>query len=492
MTSVQFIVVLVYMVIMMLIGYYTMKAQGGNEVTQEDFFLAGRNLGWLPLTFTIAGTYFSTYAMMGVAGALFKQGIPWITVSVSTPIIVSLVMWHIGRRIWYLGSKNGYITPADMLDDYYSSKTMRVLTALVNIAFCIPYVTIQIIGGAKILQMASGGAIPFSTGAWIILFVILAYVMMGGMAAVAWTDVIQSLLLLGGMYIGGVYAAYYMFNSPTDLWAKAIQEIPKHLTMPGGLGNLTWLGIFSTSLMIAIGMVPGGAPFWMRCYASGGLKAIKISAGLQPLLLSLAYLFATTLVGTGGRLTWPSISNPDNIFLELMANYASPLVIGLVFAAIIAAGMSTADSNLHAISSVLSIDIYKQFINPNATDKQIVWVGRLVILIIGLASLWVSMKWAGMIVPLAFIAMSISMQLAPPLVAALFWEKASTRGAVIGLVAGLIVTYLTLYIWPHPLKIHGGFWGFAVNTFILVSISLLENRPRPREVINRFRLGASA
>ncbi|MBF7084470.1 sodium:solute symporter family protein [Desulfallas sp. Bu1-1] len=490
--SVEFVIVTLYMVASLGIGYWVMKSQSGAEgMSQDDFFLAGRGLSWLPLTFTVAGTYFSTYAMMGVAGALFKQGIPWITVCVSTPIVVSLVMWHIGRRIWYVGNKNGYITPADLLDDYFNSKTLRVLTALTNIAYCIPYVTIQIIGGAKILEMVSGGAIPFSIGAWIILFVILAYVMMGGMAAVAWTDVIQGILLLGGMYVGGLYAGYYMFNHPTDLWARAIQEIPQHLTMPGALGNLTWIGIFSTSLMIALGQVPGGAPFWMRCYASGGLKSLKISAGLQPALLSLAYLFATTLVGIGGRIIWPDIANPDNLFLQLMSTYAPPVIIGGVFAAIIAAGMSTADSNLHAISSVLSVDIYKKFINPNATEKQVVWVGRIIILVMGLASLWVSMNWSGMIVPLAFIAMSMGMQLAPPLLAALFWKRASTMGAICGLVSGLVVTYLTLYVWPNPLTIHGGFWGFMVNAAVLVVVSLFD-KPRPQEVINRFQMNASA
>lgn len=489
--SVEFAIVIAYMVLSLAIGIFVMKSMNSTgETSQEDFFLAGRGLSWLPLTFTVAGTYFSTYAMMGVAGALFKQGIPWITVSVSTPLIVSLVMWHVGKRIWYVGSKNGYITPADLLADFYNSKILRVLTALVNIAFCIPYVTIQIIGGGKIFEIASKGAIPFTIGAWIILFVILAYVMTGGMKAVAWTDVIQGVLLIAGMYVGGVYAAYYMFNSPIDLWARAAQEIPKHLTMPGALGNLTWIGIFSTSLMIALGMVPGGAPFWMRCYASSGLKSIKISAGLQPIILSFAYLFATTLVGIGGRITWPNIANPDNLFLQLMTTYAPPVIVGLVFAAIIAAGMSTADSNLHAISSVISIDIYKNFINPKATDKQIVLIGRIIILIMGLISLWISMKWSGMIVPLAFIAMSLGMQLTPPLIAALFWEKASTKGAIAGLIVGLIVTYLTLYIWTNPLTIHGGFWGFMANIATLVVVSLLD-KPMPREVIERFRISTS-
>jgi len=334
--------------------------------------------------------------------------------------------------------------------------------------------------------LASGGSIPFSIGAWIILFVILTYVMMGGMAAVAWTDVIQGVMLLGGMYVGGVYAAYYMFDNPTHLWATAIKDIPEYLTMPGALGNLTWIGIFTTSLMIALGMVPGGAPFWMRCYASGGLKSLKISAGLQPVLLSFAYLFAITLVGIGGKAMWPEMAVPDNLFLEIMSTYAPPVIIGLVFAAIVAAAMSTADSNLHAISSVISVDIYKQFINPHATEKQVVWVGRLVILLIGLISLVVSMKWSGMIVPLAFIAMSIGMQLTPPLIAALFWNKASTKGAILGLAAGLVVTYLTLYVWPNPLTVHGGFWGFSANIVVLVLVSLFD-KPRPQEVINRFK-----
>jgi len=148
--------------------------------------------------------------------------------------------------------------------------------------------------------------------------------------------------------------------------------------------------------------------------------------------------------------------------------------------------MSTADSNLHAISSVLSVDVYKQFINPHATEKQVVWVGRLIILVIGLVSLFVSMKWSGMIVPLAFIAMSMGMQLAPPLIATLFWNKASTKGAIWGLIIGVTVTYLTLYIWPSPLTIHGGFWGFAANSAVLVLISLFD-KPRPQEVINRFK-----
>src|SRR5690606_38410979 len=150
----------------------------------------------------------------------------------------------VGKRVWFLGKKFNYITASDLLGDFYNHEKLRVVVALIMLIFTIPYLQIQLTGGAYLIEVASGGVIPFWLAALLFYFIIIVYVWVGGIRAIAWTDVIYGALLFFGM----MYAGYYISSQvggPTALFAQLASSSPAHLTMPEPNGNMGYSMWFS-------------------------------------------------------------------------------------------------------------------------------------------------------------------------------------------------------------------------------------------------------
>src|SRR5699024_12813739 len=120
-------------------------------------------------------------------------------------ILFGYLYFVVGKRIWYLGKKFDYVTPSDLLGDFYNSEKVRIIVGLIVLIFTIPYLQIQLTGGAYLIELASGGVIPLWLAALLFYAVIITYVWVGGMRALAWTDIIYGALLFFGLLFVGFY-----------------------------------------------------------------------------------------------------------------------------------------------------------------------------------------------------------------------------------------------------------------------------------------------
>jgi len=170
------------------------------EQTEEEYFVAGRTFGLFVLFFTYEATLFSMWFFLGTGGFWYLHGVGfychalWMTGS-------GLLLYYFGQRIWLLGKKYNFVTPADLLAHRYGSETVRVLTALIGIGFVFPYLLLQIKGAGQLLESATrqpdGTAlIPYALGAALMLVVVVIYTVIGGGRAVGWTDAFQGFLFL--------------------------------------------------------------------------------------------------------------------------------------------------------------------------------------------------------------------------------------------------------------------------------------------------------
>ena len=445
-------------------------------VDMEDFLLYGRKAGFVVLYLTVVATFHSAFAFLGSGGFFYTHGIGFWAAGTWT-LLVGAITYVLGPRIWAVGKAFGYITPADMLADFYESEAVRVVVAVVSVVFTILYIQVQAQGLGYIINVASGDRISFELGTLILLVVAAAYLMAGGLRAVYWTDVIQGVWMYLAVWIGAMYLAFELFGGPFELWQAVRAQRPDLLSLPGPRGFFTpgmWVGM---TITLSFGIV--FQPHMMiRYYTAVDAKTLKLLGATTPIYLMTLYIPAA-LVGLGGAVAMPGLEIPDRIFPELLFAHAPPILTGVILAGVTAAAMSTLDSILHANMSVLTRDVYQRYIAPEATQAHYVLVGRLIVLALLVVGYFLSVRTFDFLVVLVTLSGSGALQLMPAVLGVCFpARRCFTRAGILaGLAASMVTLYLTLVVVPHPLGMHGGVWALLVNLALVLGVSAVTEPP---------------
>ncbi|HSM60937.1 MAG TPA: sodium:solute symporter family protein [Longimicrobiales bacterium] len=450
-------------------------------VDLEDFLLYGRKAGFVVLYLTVVATFHSAFAFLGSGGFFYTHGVGFWAAGTWT-LLVGAITYVLGTRIWALGKAFGYITPADMLADFYESEAVRVAVAVVSVVFTILYIQVQAQGLGYIINVASGGRISFEVGTLILLAVAAAYLMAGGLRAVYWTDVLQGIWMYAAVWIGALVLAYTLFDGPFDLWRRVAAERPDLLTLPGPRGFFTpgmWIGMTIT-LSFGIVFQPH---MLIRYYTAVDAKTLKLLGATTPIYLMTLYIPAA-LVGLGGALVLPDLAIPDQVFPELLFRFAPAWLTGLILAGATAAAMSTLDSILHANMTVLTRDVYQRYVRRHASQAHYVWVGRGFVLLLLVVGYMLSVRTYDFLVVLVTLSGSGALQLMPAIMGVCFpGGRAHTRAGVLaGLAVGLLTLYVTLVVRPHPLGMHGGIWALLLNWITVIVVSMRTPGPSAETV----------
>ena len=509
-----------YLVLLLAFGIQGYRRRSGNN--EVDYYLAGRGQGWIVTSLTIMATFFSSFALLGAPGMVYRDGVVFSLFSLNVPV-AGVAIYLFGTRIRKIGKEYGYVTPADMIVNHYNSKiTLRLLVALIGLLYAVPYIVIQIQAGGIIAQQLFPGEGNFEIGAIVLAFITMLYIMVGGMRSVAWTDVVQGILLVGGMFVAG-FCVVKVLGGLEEFFSAVGQLPPKSLTVPGTTGYWTPSMLFTASAFASLGSMIQPAQ-WMRFYAARSNTVLRQSALIFSVVLTLCFFFGVMLVGIGGQVLYPLVDvngfyqmnsagsllpNPavgnspgdfDQILVVVLKNHLPELfgqfgafLAALILVAIMAAAMSTADSNLHALSALITHDIYDQFIRPNASKNERVWVGRFIIVFATLVALTLVLigrysesNPLGMIVALGLLAIAFSTQLLPITVDILYLKIGTRHGAIAGLITGIssilllspispLTVYesmnLTLRLLRTTLDI--GTWGLMLNCLVFFTVSCI-------------------
>lgn len=448
------------------------------SVDMEDFLLYGRKAGFVVLYLTVVATFHSAFAFLGSGGFFYTHGVGFWAAGTWT-VLVGAITYVLGTRIWGLGKAFGYITPADMLADFYESEAVRVAVAVVSVLFTILYIQVQAQGLGYIINVASGGRISFEVGTLVLLVVAAVYLMAGGLRAVYWTDVLQGVWMYLAVWIGALVLSFELFGGPLELWRAVAAERPDLLTLPGPEGFFTpgmWIGM---TITLSFGIV--FQPHMMiRYYTAIDAKTLKLLGATTPIYLVTLYLPAA-LVGLGGALVLPDLPIPDQVFPELLFRYAPAWLTGVILAGATAAAMSTLDSILHANMTVLTRDVYQRYVAPDATQAHYVLVGRILVVALLVVGYLLSVNTFDLLVVLVTLSGSGALQLMPGILGVCFPGGSGgtfTRAGVLaGLGAGMVTLYLTLVVWSHPLGMHGGIWALLVNAAVALLVSRVTEPP---------------
>ena len=460
---------------LMILALYTLSLFGiafyasrQDKKNIKDFATAGSSLGVFVLTLTFSATYHSSYAFLGAGGFIYNNGIGWWVNGIWT-VFPGLLFWVIGRRFWYLGKTRGYMSMSQYISDVYENRTIGLIVTIIAMIFTVPYVAMQAIGSGYIFQTISGGRLKYEVGTIIFFAIMIILVWMGGMKGVALTDAAQGVFMWIGMVIGSYLILKTNFGSVAAAYQNVYQEVPSLLTLPGPNGVVTATDWISRWTVITIGMMMF-PHVTLRFFAGKSLKVLKWSSVFSSVYLTSIYIFLPA-TGMAGNILMPGLESPDTIFPELLLKYTPIVFAALVISGALAASMSTGDSQLHAVSTMVSTDIYKTYINKSADDYTQYKIARLATLAFGFCSVIVALMRPGLISDILALANGGVAALAPAMSGGIYWKKATPAGALSSILVGEAVMLFTTFVIPNPLGLMAGLWGLMAALIIFIAVS---------------------
>ncbi|RLF59809.1 MAG: sodium:solute symporter family protein [Thermoplasmata archaeon] len=466
---IEFIILIIaYFVGLILLGIY---AHRKTNKTAQDYFLANRSFGSVILFFTLAATNFSAFTFLGFAGKAYDSGFGQYGIMAFGTAIMAIMFYLIGRKVWKLGKEKGYMTPPELIGDRFNSMSLRLLFMGVMVIFTIPYLATQAIGAGYLIESVTGASIGWQIGAIFTMFVIMIYVIFGGMKGSGWTDVIQGVLMISAMTLAVVFIAINLggFEAANTM---AYNASPELFARPGG-GDYFMPMIWFSFMLLWIFADPMFPQIFSRFYTAKDEKSLKQSMILYPIIVSFLFLFPV-LIGVWAHGVGLDVAGQKDMVLPMMvANYAPGFVYAFVMVGALAALMSTADSQLLSLSTMLSHDLpFKKYRISEIN------IGRILIVILSLfAILFVIKSYnpkegiMGTLVKTTFSGLAV---LCPTTIAALYWKKATKYGCILSIIFGELVVFLITFEILPSYGILSGIWGvfIAIITLIIVSLAL--------------------
>ena len=454
------IAILLYFLILLAIGIYAHKRTGKHP---EDYFLANRNFGAIILFFTLAATNFSAFSFLGFAGKAYTDGLGQYGIMALGTSFMAIMFYFLGRKIWKLGKKKGYITPGELIGKEHGSKSLQILFALVMSIFTIPYLAIQAVGAGYILQMIFPN-LSIKIGAIIVMTVICLYVLFGGMKASGWTDVFQGLLMILAMFLAFAFISNSLGGVKNATY-NAMQVDSSLFSRPGPRNYFT-IEIWVSFLLLWIFCDPMFPQIFSRFYTAKNEDSLKMAMILYPLLISFFFLFPV-LIGVWAHGTGIEIDNPDNVLLLMVKNYTPSFIFSFVIVGALAALMSTADSQLLSLSTMLARDIFGKGIKQSKLITIFLTIFSIAFLIFGYD---VKTGIMGILVKTTFSGLVV---LAPSIIATLYWKRTTKWGCIASIVGGEAIVFLYA-LFPLP---SFGFLpsmiSFFFSSFLLFIFSLI-------------------
>ncbi|MFF0827727.1 sodium/proline symporter PutP [Brevibacillus sp. NPDC003359] len=472
--------IIVYMAGMLLIGYYAYKRTSN----LTDYMLGGRSLGPTVTALSAGASDMSGWLMMGLPGAMFAQGLSssWIAIGLTLGAYANWL--YVAPRLRsYTEVANNSITIPAFLENRFGdgSRMLRLVSALVIMIFFTFYVSSGLVSGGVLFENTFH--LSYQTGLWIVGLVTIAYTLFGGFLAVSWTDAVQGLIMVIALILVPlvtVLTAGGLSESLTEIHAvdPSLLDIFKGTSLLGIISLFAWgLGYFGQPHIIVR---------FMAITSTSEIKKAR-SIGMGWMIFSVAGAMLTGLAGIAlySKQGW-TLSDPETIFIQLGTILFHPLITGFLLAAILAAIMSTISSQLLVTSSSLTEDIYKTFLNRSATDKELITIGRLSVLLVSVVAFLLALNKNDTILDLVGYAWAgFGASFGPVILLSLYWKRMNKWGALAGMVAGA----LTVIIWTRfdVLKdfLYEMVPGFAISLLAIVVVSHMTSKPS-NEVTAQF------
>ena len=485
----EIIAFIAYFVIVLGVGiYFFLKSKGAGE---KDYFLGGRNMGGLVAALSAGASDMSAWVLMGLPGAICILGLGQVWISIGL-IIGTICAWiFVAPKLRrYAIKADDAITIPQYLSNRFKAKNnvLRITCAVIFvIAYCI-YAASSISACGTLFNMLTGGAIDKVWGMIIAAIIIGVYTLLGGFNAVCWTDFFQGMLMLGALLLLPIIALFVINGDGFTAVGTVITSENYFSLLSSGTFNYQSFADIISGLGWGFGYF--GMPHIIVRYISIKNESEMRKSQIVGSAWTTIICIMASVVAVVAHQYFGDFINGDNkeqVFI-LLARYLVPGVLsGVLISAVMAASMSTADSQLLASSSAFSSDIFKSTIKKNATDKEMLFVGRIaVVVVLAIALLIALLPGTGGIMGLVESAWAIfGAAFGPVIILSLYFRRLNYVGAVSSIITGFVVTVVWQYVFAPITGIYEIIPGFILSLIVAIVVSLLTKAPS-KEITDTF------
>lgn len=474
-TLVSFVIYLAFIVLIAIIAYRVTR-------NLSDFVLGGRQLGGPVAALSAGASDMSAWLLMGLPGAVFLFGLNqiWLPIGLTIGAYASWRMIAKPLRV-FSECANDSLTLPSFLDNRFfdSTGSIRVVLAIVTIVFFAFYTASGLVGGAMLLERFH---IPYEKALILGTTIIVAYTFVGGFLAVSWTDFFQGTLMFICLLVVPI-AASFDFGG----WTKTIEQIEIQ-----GMHRLNPLHDFSPLLFVnlmAWGLGYLGQPhILVRFMAVRTTHDIPIARRICISWMSLSMVGAVLTGFVGIAYFSHQPIDHESIFIHLSQTLFSPWISGILLAAILSSIMCAIDSQMLASSSALSEDLYHRLFRRKASQKELMWVSRIGIIIIALIAMLLANNPQSTVIHLvAFAWAGLGASFGPSVVGALFWRRMTLKGALIGVLSGAsaVVIWKLCKAWGGVFSLYEIIPGFVFGSIGVYFGSVLD-KPPSQQVLHQY------
>lgn len=472
----------IYLGVMMGIGiYYYRRSQG-----LDEYILGGRSLGPWITSMSAEASDMSGWMLMGLPGFAYLNGLSGIWIAIGLAAGTWLNWAFVSKRLRnHTEAANNSLTMPDYFKNRFRDKTntLPIISALFILIFFLIYTSSGFVAGGKLFTTIFG--LDYITSLLITAGVVVFYTFLGGFLAVSCTDFIQGMMMFFAILLVPIMAAVAL-GGPIDTSHLIASEFPNGLSFLGTYTDVTTLiiGIISS---LAWGLGYFGQPhILVRFMAISNAKELKKATNIAMTWVIIS-LTAAVLVGLVGHVylqTPLEGAQAETVYLVMTSQLFSPFVGGLILSAVLAAIMSTSSAQLLVTSSAVSNDLYKNIFHKNASEKELLIVSRLCVLLVAAIALLLALNPDSYILTMvAYAWAGFGAAFGPAILISLFWRRMTRLGCI----AGIITGGLTVIIWKQFafFGIYEILPGFLISSLAIYLVSLLDKKPS-KEITDEF------
>ncbi|NQD93624.1 sodium/proline symporter PutP [Pseudomonas sp. CrR25] len=466
----------VYLVLMLGLGIVAYR----RTQNLSDYILGGRSIGPGTAALSAGASDMSGWLLLGLPGYALVAGFEasWIAIGL---LAGTWLNWlFVARRLRiYSHAANDSVTMPAYFENRFNDKSraLRVISAVIILTFFLFYTSSGLVAAGKLFETVFG--FNYQIAVVVGTLAVVSYTLFGGFLAVAWTDVVQGLLMAAALVmvpvfalnaVGGVDAAH----------AAILAKNPEMLTFFSDTKGEP-LGIIAILSLLGWGLGYFGQPHILARFKAISNEKDMPTARRIAVSWTAVTLFSALAIGwvAVGYLD-TDLADAETVFMVLVNSLFHPVVAGILMAAVLAAVMSTADSQLLVSSSALAEDFYKALLKKNASDSELVWVGRGAVVLIAIIALLLALNPDTTVLGLVSYAWAgFGAAFGPAILLSLYWKRMNRNGALAGIVLGGI----TVVVWKQLADLGGIFAlyeiipGFILATVGIVAVSLLTEEP---------------
>ncbi|MDM8312038.1 MULTISPECIES: sodium/proline symporter [Clostridium] len=482
----EFLAIILYLGLVIGIGIYFFikSSKSGGE---KEYFLGGRNMSGLVAALSAGASDMSAWILMGLPGSIYLYGVGqvWISVGLLLGTLASWLFVAPRLRIFSIQA-NDSITIPQFLTNRFKTKniSLQVISAIVFIiVYCI-YAASSIYACGQIFNLVLG--IESGLAMLVATIIIVTYTFLGGFNAVCWTDFFQGMLMLGALFLTPLIVLFIMNSS---------SYVPPEVVFPENYynflssGSFDWKSISDILTGIGWGLGYFGMPHILIRYIS--IKSEKEMKKSQKIgcLWTCLILILTSIVGIMGRHFFGDsiINDPNLVFIKIVRVIFPGFIAGIFLSAIIAAAMSSADSQLLASSSAFASDVYKPLIRKNASNEEMMRSGRIIVIVISIVAYFIanSPQCSGIMALVSCAWGGFGSAFGPVIILSLYWKRFTYSGAIAGISVGFLVDGLWYVFLSSYTGIYEIIPGFLCGLLAAVIVSLISKNPS-QEVCDLF------